>query len=79
MSKTVGRTGLTAADLARLDQEMALTHHHQPDEEIMSQFSDATDDTHLEAMENCLDLIVSNAIFDESRIFQLMGNKQILP
>jgi hypothetical protein len=38
-----------------------------------------TDDTEVGTMDNFFDLLVSKAVFDRSRLAQILGNKEILP
>ena len=48
------------------------------DEDLLSEFSIVTDDSEVLPQQNVMDLIVSKATFDRSRIAQLLGNKELL-
>lgn len=59
---------LTAADLEKIDRETEKLQRINREEDLLSDFSGATDDTEVGTMDNFFDLLVSKASFDRGRL-----------
>ena len=67
LSKQTGPLGLTAAGLAQIDHELK-RFAEKKDDDLMSEFSIATDESDILPQENVLDLIINTANFDKARL-----------
>lgn len=64
----------------QLEQEMAKSGFiGKPDDDLLSDFSVITNETDIGHEENVLDLIVSGAHFDQNRLIERLGNREIHP
>jgi len=78
ITKAAGSQALTAAGLASLDHDMQKSGMRMnPDDDLLTEFSVITNETDITHEENVLDLIINTASFDQSRISQILGNRQI--
>jgi len=76
----VGTSALTEAGLAKFEAEIMKfkTGAQKPDEDILTEFSIASEESQMDHLENAMDLVVSTANFDKGAISKMMGNKEVL-
>lgn len=72
----VGVSSLTAEGLARM--EARFPAGTAIEEDLVSEFSAVTNESEIAPQENVMDLLISKAQLDPSKLSQLLGNKEML-